>query len=165
MSKAAAPKPVTGRFVLIATLAFFGVVIGMNAVMATLAIRTLPGTEVDSPYQVGQRYNEEIAAARRQASRAWNVTAEVRRAQDGHADVRVSARDHDGAPLSGYSFVAKLQRPTTTREDHVLALREPESGVYRGEVVDLAAGQWELEIQAERGGERMFLSRQRIKLQ
>ena len=31
-------------------VAFFGVVIGVNLVMMRLAIKTLPGTEVDSAY-------------------------------------------------------------------------------------------------------------------
>ncbi len=43
-------RPITGRFVLIAVVCFFAVVIGVNTVMMRFAIATLPGTDVDSAY-------------------------------------------------------------------------------------------------------------------
>ena len=41
-------RPLSGRTVLIWLAAFFGVVIGVNVLMAKLAIDTMPGTDVDS---------------------------------------------------------------------------------------------------------------------
>ena len=46
----AAPRPLTGRVVLISLVAFFAIVIAVNLVLAKLAIDTLPGTEVESAY-------------------------------------------------------------------------------------------------------------------
>jgi hypothetical protein len=43
-------------------------------------------------------------------------------------------------------------------------LSEREAGVYRGETEDVAAGQWDLVIEADRGSERLFLSRNRVLL-
>ncbi|WP_204268087.1 FixH family protein, partial [Escherichia coli] len=57
-----AARPITGRFVLITTIAFFAVVITVNMVMMRLAITTLPGTEVDSAYSASLAYQNEIAA-------------------------------------------------------------------------------------------------------
>ena len=51
----ASPKPLTGRKVLFMLVAFFGVVIAVNVIMAKLAIQTLPGTEVDSAYTCPNR--------------------------------------------------------------------------------------------------------------
>lgn len=64
-------RPITGRFVLITTIAFFAVVIGVNMVMMRLAITTLPGTEVDSAYSASLAYQGEIDAARQQNERDW----------------------------------------------------------------------------------------------
>ncbi len=73
------PKPLTGRTVFFLLVAFFGVVIGVNLVMMRFAIKTLPGTEVDSAYSASLAYEKEIAAARDQNARNWQVDAHVER--------------------------------------------------------------------------------------
>ena len=157
-------KPLTGRTVLFCLLGFFGIVIGVNMAMMKFAIDTLPGAEVASAYRASIRFNDEIARARAQDSRGWQIGAHVERAPDGRALVQVDARDDKGAPLSGLVFTARLSRPTDARADRNLALSERGNGVYRGAVDDVAAGQWDLVIQAERGEERVFLSRNRVVL-
>ena len=79
------PKPLTGGMVLLMLVVFFGVVFGVNGLLATLAIQTLPGTEVDSAYSASLGYAKEITAARDQDARAWKVNAHVQRAPDGGA--------------------------------------------------------------------------------
>jgi nitrogen fixation protein FixH len=164
MDTRASAKPLTGRRVLIYLVAFFAVVIGVNVVMAKLAIDTLPGTEVDNPYQAGLSYNGEISAAQAQATRGWNVAGHVERAADGHAAVRIEARDRDGAPVAGVVFSARLERPIDKRADHAIALSEREVGIYRGAAEGVAPGQWDLVLEADRGAQRLFLSRNRIVL-
>jgi nitrogen fixation protein FixH len=159
-----ASKPLTGRTVLLYLLAFFGVVIGVNAVMVKLAVDTLPGTEVASAYRASIRYNIEIATARAQAARNWQVSAHIERAPDGHAVVRIDGRDGGGALLTGIDFAARLSRPTDARADRLIVLTERAIGTYRGVAEDVAAGQWDLVIQAARGDERLFLSRNRVVL-
>jgi nitrogen fixation protein FixH len=157
-------RPLTGRTVLFSILAFFGVIIAVNVTMMTLAIETLPGTDVDNPYRVGLAYNDEISAARAQAARGWQVAARVVRQSDGRSSIRVEARDAAGAPLKGLAFSAQLVRPTDRRADHAVALAEREAGVYGGAIDGVAPGQWDLIIQGERDSERMFLSRNRLVL-
>ena len=165
MNNVASTNRVTGRTVLICMLAFFGVIIAVNAAMIALAIGTLPGTDVDNPYSAGIAYNKEISAARDQEARGWHIAAHVERAPDGQSIVQVDARDASGSPLAGLVFMAQFARPTDRRADHALVLAEREGGVYRGRVEGVAAGQWELIIQAARGSERVFLSRNRLMLQ
>jgi nitrogen fixation protein FixH len=155
-------RPLRGRTVLAALLGFFGVVVGVNMIMMTLAIRTLPGTEVDSAYRASLRFNGEIEAAREQDARGWRIVAQVDRAADGHAAIRVEARDAQAAPLAGFDMTAQLQRPANKRGDRTAALVEREIGIYRGAAVDVAAGQWDLVIEAGRAGKRLFLSRNRL---
>jgi nitrogen fixation protein FixH len=155
------PKRLTGRTVLLWLLAFFGVVIGANLVMVKLALDSLPGTDVDSAYRASLAYNGEIRAAQDQAGRAWSVVGRVERAPDGHASVRVEARDRHNAPLTGLVFSARMSRPTDKRADRVVTLGEREAGLYRGELADVAPGQWDLVLEAA-AGERLFLSRNRV---
>src|SRR5476651_654585 len=117
----ASPKPLTGGKVLFMLIAFFGVVIGVNAIMAKLAIQTLPGTEVDSAYSASLAYENEIAAAHDQNARNWKVDARVQRGADGGATVQVEARDDSGKPMSGLTFQGRFERPTDRRADQPVA--------------------------------------------
>jgi nitrogen fixation protein FixH len=158
----AGARPLTGRTVLVALLGFFGVVIGVNGVMIALAIGTMPGLETEKPYQAGVAYNAEVDAARAQAARRWNVASHVSRDAQGRASVTVTARDADGAPISGLAVAVRLLRPADQRGDRTVELSEREPGTYRGETADMAAGAWGVEIDAARASERLFRSRNRI---
>src|SRR3954453_16816140 len=94
-------RPITGRFVLIAMISFFAVVIGVNMVMMRLAVATLPGTEVDNGYTAGLAYQREIQAGSQQDLRKWQGEAHIERRADGSAILKVHARDAGGAALAG----------------------------------------------------------------
>ena len=157
-------KPLTGRTVFLLLVAFFGVVIGINLVLVRFAITTLPGTEVDSAYSASLAYEQEIAAAREQNLRNWHIDAQVRRGADGGALLQVEARDTDGRPMSGLTFQGRFERPTDRRADQPVALAETGIGVYRGNASTIAPGQWDLVLQVDAAGRRMFLSRNRVLL-
>jgi nitrogen fixation protein FixH len=159
-----APKPLTGRFVLSTLLSFFGVVFAVNFMMMKLAIDTLPGTEVDSTYSASLGFGKEIAAARDQDARNWHVDAHIQRGADGGATLQVEARDTRGAPISGLKFRGMLERPTDKRADLPLELAEVGIGIYRGTAALVAAGQWDLVIEGDAAGKRMFLSKNRVSL-
>src|SRR3954469_22741245 len=101
-------KPLTGTKVVLMLVAFFGIVIGVNVTMMKLAIATLPGTDVDSPYAAGLSYDREISAAQDQAARKWQVNAHIERRADGAATLQVDARDASGRPMSGLTFGGRL---------------------------------------------------------
>jgi nitrogen fixation protein FixH len=157
-----ASKPLTGTKVFLMLVAFFGVVIGVNGIMMKLAIATLPGTEVDSPYAAGLVYDREIAAAHDQAARKWDVSAHIERGGDGAATLRVEAHDASGRPLTGLTFGGRLERPTDKRADLAVELTDAGGGVYRGSAASVAPGQWDLVIEGEARGARVFLSRNRV---
>jgi nitrogen fixation protein FixH len=157
-----ASKPLTGTKVFLMLVAFFGLVIGVNVTMMKLAIATLPGTDVDSPYAAGLTYDREISAAQDQAARKWQVNAHIERRTDGGAAIQVEARDARGQPLSGLRFGGRLERPTDKRADLQVELAEAGIGVYRGNAASVAPGQWDLVIEGEARGTRVFLSRNRV---
>ena len=160
----AAPRPLTGRVVLISLIVFFAVVIGVNLLLAKLAIDTLPGTEVDSAYSASLAYENEIVAARDQNVRNWAVNAHVERRADGTATVQVEARNNSGAPIPGLKFSGRFERPADRRADHPVTLAETGVGTYRGSVATVALGQWDLVLEGDVAGQRMFLSKNRIVL-
>jgi nitrogen fixation protein FixH len=154
----------TGGKVLFMLLAFFGVVIGVNMIMMRLAIQTLPGTDVDSAYSASLAYENEIAAAHDQNARNWKVDANIRRGPDGGATLEVAARDNRGKPVSGLKFHGRFERPTDRRADLPVALAETGIGIYRGSAPMIAPGQWDLVLEGDAAGRRMFLSKNRVLL-
>lgn len=158
------PKPLTGRMVLLVLVVFFGVVFGVNGLLMKLAIQTLPGTEVDSAYSASLAYEKEITAARNQDARAWKVSAHVQRAPDGGATVQVEARDNKGMPMAGLTFQGRFERPTDRRADQPVGLTDVGGGIYRGSAAPIAPGQWDLVLEGDAAGQRMFLSKNRVLL-
>ena len=164
MSGSRASKPLTGRKVLLMLIAFFGIVIGVNIVMMRLAIQTLPGTEVDSAYSASLAYEKEIAAARDQDARNWKVDAQIQRGPDGSATLLVEAHDGGGKPISGLKFHGRFERPTDRRADLAVAFAEVGIGIYRASAPRVAPGQWDLVLEGDAAGARMFLSKNRVLL-
>ena len=160
----ASPKPLTGGKVLAMLVAFFGVVFGVNMTMMQLAIKTMPGTEVDSAYAASLAYEKEIATAHDQNARNWKVDAHVERGPDGGATLRVEARDNNGKPMSGLKFQGRFERPTDRRADQPVEMAEMGIGIYRGNAPLIAPGQWDLVIEGVAAGKRMFLSKNRVVL-
>lgn len=163
-TSSSAIRPISGRFVLIAVLSFFAVVIGVNAVMMRLAITTLPGTDVDSAYNASLAYQRDIQAAHQQNGRDWKIDAHIERQADGTARLALDAKAQDGAPLAGLLVFGRLERPTDRRADQAFEMTEGGGGNYHGIAHGVTVGQWNLVIEAERDGKRLFLSRNRVVL-
>ncbi|HVI66531.1 MAG TPA: FixH family protein [Bradyrhizobium sp.] len=164
MSTRISERRLTGRKVLAMLIAFFGIVIGVNVTMAKLAIKTLPGTDVDSAYTASLGYEKEILAARDQSARNWKVDAHIERLAGGAALLQVEARDRDGRPVTGLKFQGRFERPTDKRADLAIALAEVGIGIYRGRLDAVAPGQWDLVLEGDNASGRMFLSKNRVLL-
>lgn len=163
---AAAPKPpreLTGRLVLLMLLAFFGVVIGVNVIMARYAVTTFAGVETESSYKAGLAFTAEHQAAERQAARHWGVSVQLLSPGGDAREVMVRVLDASGKPLSDLVPDAEFSHPTDSRRDVVLALVPLGDGRYRARAA-AGAGQWDLVIDFAQGGERMFRSRNRVQL-
>lgn len=160
---AKSPRPITGRFVLFCCIAFFGVIAAVNAVMMTLAIRTMPGLDVANGYVASQAMNREIDAMRSQTERAWiaDIAAGL---HNKTAPITISLSDKLGKPVTGLAVTVRLAHPALTRADHTGVLIERRPGVYSADLADIQAGAWTLVVEASQNGERMFASRNRIVL-
>jgi len=155
------PRELTGWTVLYLLVCFFAVVIGVNAFMAHEALSTFGGVETDSSYKAGQMFERDLAMAKAQDARHWQVDAKVTPAADGVAVLDIAARDASGAPLTGMTASALFARPTDQRLDHTIAVGEDAPGHFHGSA-DISAGQWDLIIELARQGDRVFRSKNRV---
>ena len=67
----------TGRHMLAVMVAFFGIVIAVNFVMARYAVSTFSGTVVDNSYVASQEFNGWLAEARQQRALGWHIAVRV----------------------------------------------------------------------------------------
>lgn len=162
-STATRPRELTGRMVLACLVGFFAIVMAVNAVMMTAAVKTFAGLAADDPYLAGLAFEQEIAAARAQQALHWQVQGRIVRTEDGQARLEISARDPNGSPISGLTAAATLVHPTDRSLDRDLTMTEMAPGQFRGESMS-DPGQWDLVIELARDGEREFRSRNRVVL-
>ena len=159
-SKKTAEFRLTGRTVFAGLVAFFAVVIGVNAIMIHAAVSTFGGVETDSSYRAGLAFAREMATVEAQDARHWTVTAKA--VLEGNATVvEVTARDASGQPIANLAATASLVHPTDRRADHALSLVSDGAGRFRGTTA-ASAGQWDLVIELSRDGERLFRSKNRV---
>jgi nitrogen fixation protein FixH len=131
-------REITGKHVLIGTVAAFGVIIAVNFTLAWKAVGTFPGLEVKNSYVASQSFD-----ARREAQEAlgWQADAGVR---DGV--LQLTLTDAAGRPVKPATLTAVLGRPTIARDDQTLEV-SGEQGAYTS-LVDLRPGAWILKLTA-----------------
>jgi nitrogen fixation protein FixH len=141
-------REVTGKHVLIAVLAFFGVMLAVNAVFVVFALSTFNGGEGGRAYQRGLDYNQVIEAGRAQEALGWSHRTEVTRA----GQVSLSLADRNGAPVAGLVLDGEIGRPVNDRYTRPLAFREAAPGVYAADLAGLEPGNWVVSLAASRRG-------------
>ncbi len=158
-----AKRVLTGRAVLFSLLAFFAVVASMNAVMITIALRTMPGVDVKSSYEASQNFNKDIARAGAQAARGWAANVDLSAAKtSGAIVVRFSGKN--GEPVRGLQVDVTIGHPADRKVDRVLVLTETSPGQYTGRSEPFEPGARNLEIQARQNDREVFRTRERISL-
>jgi nitrogen fixation protein FixH len=127
-------------------LAFFAVIIVVDATMIYNAISTFGGVDNANAYRDGLAYNTRIASAARQSKLGWQDTVE---ALTGPARLRVSLHDAEGKAPANIRIEATLGRPATDSSDALLRLVEVTPGIFEAPIGgDPAPGAWIATVRA-----------------
>ena len=145
---------ITGPKVFAFTASAFGLIIGVNLLMAYKAISTFPGLEVSSSYVASQTFDAERAA---QAALGWQLV-------QGYDPVKeqISLRftDNAGAPVQLNDLQILVGRSTEAREDFSPAVTYAK-GAYLADA-KLAQGKWIMHVSGHAQDGTLF--RQRLDL-
>lgn len=145
---------ITGRKVFVFTSSAFGVIIGVNLIMAYQAISTFPGLEVQSSYVASQSFDAERAA---QAALGLTLT-------QGYDPVlgQISLRfsDAQGAPVQMNDLQVMVGRSTAARDDFTANFAYQAGAYVAGAALE--QGKWVLHVQAHAADGTLF--RQRLDL-
>ncbi|GAB4144832.1 MAG: FixH family protein [Sphingomonadales bacterium] len=155
-------RVVTGRHVLIALLAFFGVVFAANGAFIWLALGTFTGLQEDGSYQRGRTYQHALDAAAAQAARGWRLQLDHQVGAGGALLLEVVLRDRDGAAVDGIAVHGQLRRPADAAFDQDLTFTGQGDGRYRATVPLAGAGQWDIWLETAQHGGVPHRHRQRI---
>jgi nitrogen fixation protein FixH len=133
-----AERQITGRHVFWGFVAAFGLIIGVNLVLAWSAVRTFPGLEVANSYVASQEFNDRKAA---QEGLGWQVEAD-------HAGGLLVLRitDEAGRPVEVDRLEATVGRATHVRDDQSPEFRF-DGRAYVAPVA-LAGGNWNIRMKA-----------------
>ena len=140
-------RELTGRGVLIIVVCFFGVVIGVNVLMATLAVGGFPGLVSKNPFAEAQHFDAELKAER---ALGWRLGADWE-----DDELRVAIADREGEPVRGLEVSVVIGRPATLAEDRTIGLAA--SGDGYAAPLELGPGMWRAEITARRGDGAVYV--------
>jgi nitrogen fixation protein FixH len=131
-------REIRGIHVFAFTTAAFGLIIGVNVLMAFKAVSTFPGVEVANSYVASQEFDRAKAA---QLALGWRLTP----AYEG-GEIRLAFTDSAGQPVELGSLTVLLGRTTEARNDSTPAfvLR---GGIYVAQAA-LEPGKWMLQVAA-----------------
>lgn len=130
----------TGKHVLAITVAFFGVIIAVNTVLAVKAVSTFPGLEVENSYVASQTWDKEMAA---QKALGWQLAEDYDEAAQ---ELLLTFTDSAGQPVEVKSLKVLVGRPTEAKDDTYPDFTR-EAGVYVAKV-SLTSGKWMLHVEA-----------------
>lgn len=147
-----AEREITGKHVLIGFVLAFGVIIGVNVVLAVAAVRTFPGLEVRNGYIASQTFNQRKAA---QEALGWTLAVA---AQDGTLSLRFT--DASGAPVRPAAIEATVGRATEDHDD-ISARLTYDGGAFEAPV-ELGPGKWVLYLKAYADDGTLFQQRREI---
>ena len=153
---------VTGRFVLLSLIGFFGVVFAANAIFISFAVRSFPGEQEEKSYFQGLNYNDKIEARERQAELGWRAeVTELRRSGDALAVV-MAFSDAQARGLGGLAIEASLMRPASDADAGAISVEYLGAGSYVLHAPAAASGVWVLTGAAHLGDNEPFKFEKRL---
>ncbi len=157
-------------------VAFFGVIITVDSVFVTLAMRGIPenierellpkqladrpantvfpGVVHDHYYQKENAFNDYLEQVAAQRKEGWTVhkgwlTADP--AAGRKAVFQLQVLDHDGKPVAGAQVHGRFLRPSDSRMDQRFTMNEVQPGLYRVSVVLPQPGMWGVQVKVDKG--------------
>ena len=142
-------RPLTGRGMLVVFASLFGIIIGVNIIMAVTAVRSFPGLEVANSYVASQQFDQERSA---QQALGWQVAPVY---ENGRLSLHIS--DAQGLPAPVRALNVTVSRPTQKRDDVTPEMRYI-GGLWVADL-PLAPGAWVVHLEAEAPDGTVFRQR------
>ncbi len=147
--------PARGRWIPWVFVGMMLLVIGVNGVLITSAVRSFAGTTTGHAYDRGRAYNHILEEAERQAALGWQASVAL-----AGGVLSVGVADRTGRPVEG-RLTGLLLRPLDGRT-LPLDLTAAAPGQWSAVALPPAAGQWEARLALRDAAGRHLDIRQRV---
>lgn len=154
--KSKASRTFTGWHMLAIMVAFFGVIIVVNLIMAYNAHQSWSGLVVPNSYVAGQEFNEKSEIGKKQAALEWQVKESY---SDGIFSYQIKDKNGEAVDVIGAS--ALFKRPVGDAQDSLINLEVTSPGMMSAPV-QLDDGAWIVEINTNAGLEYPYRDVKRI---
>lgn len=144
-----AEKQLTGKHVLMIFVGAFGVIIGVNLLLAFSAVRTFPGLEVKNSYVASQEFNTRL---KDQLGLGWQVEADY---VGGLLVLAIT--DEEGGAIKPATLEAVVGRPTHVKDDVIPDFQF--DGAAFVAPVPLGKGNWNIRMRATTADGTEFIQR------
>ncbi len=131
---------------------FFLVVVGVNSVMVTLAMRTSTGMVTDHPYEKGLAYNQVLSAVEKQNKLGWNGDISFQPTSRLEGVIQFALKDSQNKILNPENVILSITRPVTTGLDFERQMSVQSSSIFTAKVIFPEPGLWEVRIIARYKG-------------
>jgi nitrogen fixation protein FixH len=135
----------TGRHMLFIILGFFGVVIGVNLTMATLASKSWTGLVVENTYVASQQFNRKAEEGRAQAALGWTGKLTI-----AWGEVHYGLSDAAGKPVPLHAVKVLFRHPAYEAEDQSVTLASAVGQEFATQHTP-RDGVWIVEVDADAG--------------
>jgi len=122
-------------------------VITVDVAVCVIAIKGSTGTIEETPYEKGQRYQQEIDRQEELRRLGWKIDVAVSGESKG---IEVKVTDREGKNVPNLAGTVLAIRPANAKLDHTFALNGDSSGSYYGNS-SLSSGLWLLRIRFAQG--------------
>ncbi|PIW26626.1 MAG: hypothetical protein COW30_14050 [Rhodospirillales bacterium CG15_BIG_FIL_POST_REV_8_21_14_020_66_15] len=143
-----APRPITGRTVLIWAVSFFGVIVAVNLSFVYFALDSWPGLTTQKAYEEGLAYNKTLEGAARQDAMGWRSHVGLGAATPKGTRVLSLTMTGPHGPLAGLAAKVRLSRPLGEGLAFETTLTEDRPGLYAALVRLPALGRWTVDVTA-----------------
>ena len=150
------PFRITGFHVLAGMVGFFAIIIAVNMVFLTLAVRTFPGEQEKKSYMQGLQFNDRLEAREAQAALGWSVDIEQAARTDESGLIELAFKSKEDAPIYKLTVEGVLSRPADDDHDIALAFTPSGPGRYQAQTGALGPGVWTLKASAANSREESF---------
>ena len=139
-------RPFTGRHAAMILIAFFGIVITVNIIMARYALTTFGGTVVDNSYVASQHFNRWLDEAASEKALGWDAV--TTRSKTGHVEVALK-----GVPAGEIGVSAVARHPLGRMADQAMTFSRTADGGFVSDQ-PLPAGRWRLRLELAVSGKK-----------
>ena len=146
----------TGWHMLMLAIAFFGVIIGVNVLLAVVSATSWTGMVVQDSYVAGQEFETERIAHEAQIASGW--TPDFRYTA---GEAKLTITDGAGKPVDLGEVTVLINRPVGGHDDQTLVLKRLADGEYVA-AVTLKAGPWAAGVSAAKADKGPFTLNERF---